>query len=109
MRETHLTGRAYRQSCYIRSCVLSCQAAARGVTRGLGDKAVMCHPLVPTAWPLVGPGQILGINTPCTGWLEDCPDEKSNDCFQLQCLDQFNQVLGVKCPYNVVIFTLFFQ
>ena len=51
---------------------LSCRSAAQGVTWGLRDRAVMCHPMVPTAWPHVGPELIVGIHAPLTAWLGNC-------------------------------------
>ena len=51
--------------------VLSClvRAVALGHQR-LGDRVVMCHPMVPTAWSSNGPRLIVGIALPWVSWAD---------------------------------------
>ena len=51
--------------------VLSClvRAAAPDHQRQ-GDRAVMCRPMVPTAWPCIGPRLVIGAALPWGSWAD---------------------------------------
>ena len=40
------------------------------VIQHLGDRVIICHPMVPTAWPPVGPRPIIGATLPCGSWAD---------------------------------------
>ena len=54
--------------------VLSCLVLSRSSadrSHHQGDRAVTCHPMVPTAWPPNGPKPIIGAALPCVSWADN--------------------------------------